>query len=135
MSQTKIYVHPKFFTYHGLEEKAGNSHYICINCPKRIKTNGKLKTISMSDISRQNLHTFIVQTSWSVFFIQSCLYTWRANAFKRNSRRRFRHCSSLSKQKTSYNSRFTYISIKKATKTCHSIAGRIWWCWIKLHCR
>jgi hypothetical protein len=59
MSHTKIYVHPQFFTYHGPAEKAGNSHYICINCPNKIKNNGKLKTISVSDISRQNLYSHL----------------------------------------------------------------------------
>ena len=29
------------------------------------------------------------------------------------------------REKTSYNSRFTYIAIKKATKACRSIAGGI----------
>lgn len=60
MSETKIYVHPQFFTYHGPAEKAGNSHFICINCPNKIKNNGKLKTISVSDISRQNLYSHLL---------------------------------------------------------------------------
>jgi hypothetical protein len=59
MSQTKIMCILNFFTYHGPAEKAGNLHYICITCPNKIKTNGKLKTFSVSDISRQNLYSHL----------------------------------------------------------------------------
>jgi hypothetical protein len=73
MSQTKIYVHPQFFTYHGPAENAGNSHYICINCPNKITNNGKLKTISVSDITRQNLYSNLSSKHLFSSFKAACI--------------------------------------------------------------
>jgi hypothetical protein len=128
MSQTKIYVHPQFFTYHGPAEKAGNSNYICINCRNKIKNNGKLKTISVSDISRQNLYSHLSSKHPGLLssFKAACIRGEQTPSKRTQEEDSDTADLQVNKrEKTSYNSRFTYIAIKKATKACRSIAGRI----------
>ena len=52
-----IFIHPKYFKYHGLAEKSGNSLFICLNCPSKKKNSGSLRTYSNNDKSRQNLYS------------------------------------------------------------------------------
>jgi hypothetical protein len=51
-----IFIHPKYFKYHGPAEKSGNSLFICLNCPSKKNNSGSLRTYSNNDKSRQNLY-------------------------------------------------------------------------------